>query len=90
MGGENLKGFDTSDGMTYIYGNPSAFVDFWPLINPTKLPGTTEVQNQEEVLWTRGSLGLNDFAGGASNGRFGFVGFDLQKPALGHKNPTSF
>ncbi|GLH58189.1 polysaccharide lyase family 8 super-sandwich domain-containing protein [Helicobacter ailurogastricus] len=82
MDGENLKGFDTSDGMTYIYGDPKAFVDFWPLVNPTKLPGTTEVQNQEVVVWRRGSLGLNDFAGGASDGHFGFVGFDLQKPGF--------
>ncbi|BCZ19502.1 hyaluronate lyase [Helicobacter sp. NHP19-012] len=80
MNGENLKGFDTSDGMTYIYGSPRAFVDFWPLVDSTKLPGTTEVQNQEVVVWHRGSLGLNDFAGGASNGRVGFVGLDLQKP----------
>ncbi|CCM12033.1 polysaccharide lyase family 8 super-sandwich domain-containing protein [Helicobacter heilmannii] len=80
INGENLKGFDTSDGMTYIYGSPRAFVDFWPLVDFTKLPGTTEVQNQEVVVWRRGSLGLNDFAGGASDGRFGFVGLDLQKP----------
>ncbi|WP_121756580.1 polysaccharide lyase family 8 super-sandwich domain-containing protein [Helicobacter felis] len=79
MNGENLKGFDTSDGMTYIYGDSKAFVDYWPLVNPTKLPGTTELAHQEEIIQRRGNLGVQSFAGGAANGHYGFVGLDLQK-----------
>ncbi|WP_233709708.1 polysaccharide lyase family 8 super-sandwich domain-containing protein [Helicobacter salomonis] len=79
MNGENLKGFDSSDGMSYIYGDANAFIDFWPLVNPTKLPGTTELKGQEEVLQRRGNLGLQSWAGGASNRIYGFVGMDLQK-----------
>ncbi|BEG56770.1 hypothetical protein NHP21005_04580 [Helicobacter sp. NHP21005] len=91
MNGENLKGFDTSDGMTYIYGDPRAFVDFWPLVNPTKLPGTTEVQNQEVVVWRRGSLGLNDFAGGGqAMGTLALWALICKSRSLERKSPISF
>lgn len=44
---ENLRGWHTSDGMTYIYNNDlSQYSDnFWPTVNSYRLPGTTVEQN---------------------------------------------
>ncbi|MEB8340898.1 polysaccharide lyase 8 family protein [Streptomyces endophyticus] len=42
--GENLHGWYTGDGMTYLYDGDDldAFGDgFWPTVNPYRLPGTT-------------------------------------------------
>ncbi|MFD9032745.1 polysaccharide lyase 8 family protein [Streptomyces sp. NPDC059567] len=41
--GENLHGWYTGDGMTYLYdGDRAQFSDdFWPTVNPYRLPGTT-------------------------------------------------
>ena len=34
MNGENIKGWYTGDGMTYIYGkDSSAFTEFWPTVD---------------------------------------------------------
>lgn len=42
MNGENLKGFHTSDGMTYLYNDLEQFAGgFWPTVDPYRLPGTT-------------------------------------------------
>ena len=43
--GENLHGWFTGDGMTYLYlGNPDTQFtgDFWPTVDAYHLPGTTE------------------------------------------------
>ena len=38
MNGENLKGWFTGDGMTYIYGNDSsAYTEFWPTVDMLSL-----------------------------------------------------
>lgn len=43
MNGENLKGWHTGDGMTYMYNNDLSQYneDFWATVNPYRLPGTT-------------------------------------------------
>lgn len=43
MNNENRRGFHTGDGMTYLYnGDQGQFSgDFWPTVNPYRLPGTT-------------------------------------------------
>lgn len=40
---ENIKGFHTGDGMTYLYNadNGQYSDDFWPTVNPYRLPGIT-------------------------------------------------
>ncbi|HTM51525.1 MAG TPA: polysaccharide lyase 8 family protein [Bryobacteraceae bacterium] len=42
---ENLRGWHTGDGMTYLYtGDLLQFADsFWPTVDPQRLPGTTVV-----------------------------------------------
>ncbi|MGG1555600.1 polysaccharide lyase family 8 super-sandwich domain-containing protein [Paenibacillus ferrarius] len=40
--GENLKGWYTSVGMTYLYNkDPLQFTDYWATVNKYRLPGTT-------------------------------------------------
>ena len=43
MNQENLKGYHTSDGMTYLYnGDTTQYSSgFWATVNPNRLPGTT-------------------------------------------------
>ncbi len=80
MNGENLKGFYTSDGMTYIYGgSKDPFMDYWVSADMFKLPGTTEIMQAYSDPGTpkRGKLSPNAWVGGASNGDYGFVGMDF-------------
>ncbi|WP_120951974.1 polysaccharide lyase family 8 super-sandwich domain-containing protein [Helicobacter sp. L8] len=89
MNGENLKGFDTSDGMTYIYGRDArAFIDYWPLVDPFKLPGTTENTTQEPP--SKGKLSSQTWVGGVSNGHYGFVGMDFRSGDLRAKKSYLF
>lgn len=43
INGENLKGWHTGEGMTYLYNNDlNQFADlFWPTVDKHRLPGTT-------------------------------------------------
>ncbi|WP_162515467.1 polysaccharide lyase family 8 super-sandwich domain-containing protein [Aeromonas sobria] len=42
MNDENRKGWFTGDGATYIYNTDlSQYTDYWPLINPYHIAGTT-------------------------------------------------
>ncbi len=43
INGENLKGWHTSDGMLYLYNNDLSHfgANFWPTVNPKRMPGTT-------------------------------------------------
>ncbi|WP_156285912.1 polysaccharide lyase 8 family protein [Oceanivirga salmonicida] len=82
MNGENLKGWHTGDGMTYIYTkDSSSFSDFWPTVNMLKLPGTTESKNEridksgERRVFSK--LTPKKWVGGSTNKTFGFVGMDF-------------
>lgn len=82
MNKENLKGWYTGDGMTYIYTNNSSdFVEYWPTINPLRLPGTTESINERvnstgERRLTK-DLSPKTWVGGADNGSEAFIGMDF-------------
>lgn len=43
MNDENLRGYHSGDGMTYLYGlDQGQFADaFWPTVDPNRLPGIT-------------------------------------------------
>jgi hyaluronate lyase len=42
MNGENKRGWYTSIGTTYLYnGDLNYYQDFWPTVNPYRMPGTT-------------------------------------------------
>lgn len=82
MNNENLRGFYTGDGMTYIYANDSsAFIEYWPTINPLLIPGTTELDiprsdasGEKRVL---NNLSKIEFAGGSTNNNIASIGFDF-------------
>ena len=65
INGENLHGWHTGDGMTYLYtADLTQFSDgFWPTVDPQRLPGTTVVAGQTERT---NRTGGSPIAGGAS------------------------
>ncbi|MFJ2931686.1 polysaccharide lyase 8 family protein [Streptomyces sp. NPDC087219] len=83
--GENLHGWYTGDGMTYLYDgdDPSAFGDgFWPTVDPYRLPGTTVDTRVRADLGTSPGTSTyrptNAVAGGAAlDGRFGAAAMEL-------------
>jgi len=79
---ENLNGWFTGDGMTYLYvgsGETQFSGDFWPSVDPYFLPGTTV----ETTILTNGAGGDHQFTdqnwvGGASvAGSYGVAGMSL-------------
>ncbi|MFI6876999.1 polysaccharide lyase 8 family protein [Streptomyces sp. NPDC050400] len=83
--GENLHGWYTGDGMTYLYDGDDldAFGDgFWPTVDPRRLPGTTVDTRPRTDLGTGGGTGTfrptNAVAGGAVlDGRYGAAAMEL-------------
>ena len=79
MNGENLRGWFTGDGMTYIYGNDSsAYTEFWPTVDMYHLPGVT---NSLKVRGDRsgerrGITTPKAWVGGVNNGEI-FIGMDM-------------
>ncbi|MGD6747788.1 polysaccharide lyase 8 family protein [Streptomyces sp. BH106] len=83
--GENLHGWYTGDGMTYLYDGDDldAFGDdFWPTVNPYRLPGTTVDTRTRADLGTGAGTGTfrpkNAVAGGAVlDGQYGAAAMEL-------------
>ncbi|HEX6683174.1 MAG TPA: polysaccharide lyase 8 family protein, partial [Candidatus Limnocylindrales bacterium] len=79
--GENVRGWHTSNGMTYYWGNTwgnGQYSDaFWPTVDPYRLPGTTvsrkPLPNAAGPAWG-GLMPANNWASGASDGEFSVVG----------------
>ena len=78
---ENLHGWHSGDGMTYLYtGDLTQFSDgFWPTVDPQRLPGTTVVAGS---MPRPNQPGANPVAGGATLDGYSAVMMDLQ-PAGG-------
>ncbi|MBI5380777.1 MAG: polysaccharide lyase 8 family protein [Opitutae bacterium] len=80
INGENLKGWYTSDGMTYLYNaDLTQFTDsFWPTVNPRRLPGTTVDATQTRANASgQSTTPTYNWVGGASLGRYGAAGMQL-------------
>jgi hyaluronate lyase len=62
---ENLAGWHTGDGMTYLYTSDlTQFSDtFWPTVDPQRLPGTTVIAGSTA---RQSQLGGSNAVGGAS------------------------
>ncbi|MBL1119709.1 polysaccharide lyase 8 family protein [Streptomyces sp. 110] len=83
--GENLHGWYTGDGMTYLYDGDDldAFGDaFWPTVDAYRLPGTTVDTRTRADLGTGGGTDTfrpkNAVAGGAVlDARFGAAAMEL-------------
>lgn len=71
---ENLKGWHTADGMTYLYGPDNGqYTDaFWPTVDPYRLPGITVdtrrlpemagVRSRPDSEWVGGAVLADEFA----------------------------
>lgn len=83
--GENLHGWYTGDGMTYLYTGDDLgqFNDgFWPTVDPYRLPGTTVDTRPRADLGTGSGTSTycpgNAVAGGAVlDGRYGAAAMEL-------------
>ncbi|MGX4599657.1 polysaccharide lyase family 8 super-sandwich domain-containing protein [Faecalimicrobium sp. JNUCC 81] len=83
MNKENLKGYHTADGMTYLYnGDVEQFSKgFWPTVNPKRLPGTTvdTVALYDEASGSK-VVSDKDWVGGSViDGKYGASGMYLDK-----------
>jgi len=90
INGENLHGWHTGDGMTYLYnGDLTQFSeDFWPTVNPYRLPGTTVVTRPRADGEGQSQIANpTPWVGGASlMGMYGAVGMDLFSDIGGRKS----
>ncbi|MDR6550787.1 polysaccharide lyase family 8 super-sandwich domain-containing protein [Paenibacillus qinlingensis] len=77
---ENLKGWYTGDGMTYLYNHDlSQFSnDFWPTVNKYRLPGVTVDTMTRTNSSGSSYLSSKDWVGGTSIlGTYGTTGMEL-------------
>ena len=76
---ENLHGWYTADGMTYLYNSDQMQFDdcFWPTINPYRLPGTTVDTQTRANSSGAGTRGAYNWVGGAALGAWGAAGMQL-------------
>ena len=84
---ENLHGWYTGYGMTYIYNADQTQFDdcFWPTVNPYQLPGTTvDTQFRAALVPANGYsssgsafLGTNNWVGGATLNNWGAAGMQM-------------
>ncbi|MEU6717749.1 polysaccharide lyase 8 family protein [Nonomuraea sp. NPDC046802] len=80
INGENPHGWYTGDGMTYLYTSDLGQFghDFWPTVDPYRLPGITADDRRREDLSFRAYRPANAMAGGAVlEGRFGAAAMEL-------------
>lgn len=78
---ENLKGWYTGDGMTYLYTNPSDYAfNFWPTVDPHRLPGITVDRCTSRPDSLGSSKSSNTWVGGVSlGGLYGTAGMDFRQ-----------
>ncbi len=74
---ENLKGWHTGDGMTYLYNTDlTQFSEtFWPTVDPQRLPGTTVIAGSTA---RQSQLGGSNVVGGTSIDGYSSVMMQLQ------------
>ncbi|MBB5774643.1 polysaccharide lyase 8 family protein [Nonomuraea jabiensis] len=80
INGENLRGWYTGDGMTYLYTSDlGQFGEgFWPTVDPYRLPGTTVDDRERADLSFRVHCPPGAWAGGAVlGGRYGAAAMEL-------------
>ncbi|MGY0395593.1 polysaccharide lyase family 8 super-sandwich domain-containing protein [Fusobacterium sp. SYSU M8A802] len=82
MNGENIKGWYTGDGMTYIYGKDSStYTEFWPTVDMYHLPGVTNSINKmgdkAGERRVKALVSPKAFVGGVEAKDSAFVGMDM-------------
>ncbi|MEK3884968.1 polysaccharide lyase family 8 super-sandwich domain-containing protein [Paenibacillus sp. PL2-23] len=75
---ENIKGWHTADGMTYLYNADQDHYsnDFWPTVNSYRLPGTTV--NQNSTVSQSRTSSKNWVGGTQLQQTYGVSGMELQ------------
>jgi hyaluronate lyase len=79
--GENVNGWHTGEGMLYLYNSDLTQFDddFWPTVDPRRLPGTTiDVNQVREPASGQSKAPPTAWVGGASLGACGAAGMQLQ------------
>ncbi len=78
---EGLKNHHLGDGANFISQSGKEYYNIFPVYDWQRIPGTTVVQKKElpnpEKIQQAGSM---VFAGGATDGKYGVVGFDFISP----------
>ncbi|NUR85766.1 MAG: polysaccharide lyase 8 family protein [Nonomuraea sp.] len=81
MNRENLRGWYTGDGMTYLYTDDLTHWndDLWPTIDPYRLPGTTvDTRRRRDLPHGKRRLPPTGWAGGAHlDGQYGVAAMKL-------------
>ncbi|KEI16602.1 polysaccharide lyase family 8 super-sandwich domain-containing protein [Clostridium haemolyticum] len=80
MNSENKNGWHTTDGMTYLYNSDlTQYSDnFWPTINPYRIPGTTVDTIKMIPEKACGITSTKDWVGGVSLHNYGSNGMEFQ------------
>ncbi|GAA2758738.1 polysaccharide lyase 8 family protein [Actinopolymorpha rutila] len=65
---ENLRGWLTADGATYLYDHQVDHYNdaFWPTVDPYRIPGTTVDVRERTPMEGRGYLNPQDWVGGTT------------------------
>ncbi|MGG1516148.1 polysaccharide lyase family 8 super-sandwich domain-containing protein [Paenibacillus oryzisoli] len=77
---ENVKGWYTGDGMTYLYNSDLGQFsdDFWPTVNPYRLPGTTVDTQTRSNSSGQSYVSSKNWVGGTEViGTYGVQGMEL-------------
>jgi hypothetical protein len=91
INGENLHGWFTGDGVTYVYNNDLSQLsdDFWATVDPYALPGTTVETTPRANGAGQSYLSSKPWVGGATLFTNGAAGMDLNpysSPLSGKKS----
>jgi len=78
---EGLLNHHRGDGANHLTRTGDEYLDIWPVYDYQKIPGATILQKPElpapEAIQ---KLGLTDFVGAATDGRYGAAAFDFRSP----------
>ncbi len=76
---EGLLNHHRGDGANHIYTHGAEYDDISPVLDYQRIAGTTAVQKESLPHHNQiKKLGLTDFVGAATNGKYGVVGFDFK------------
>jgi chondroitin AC lyase len=77
MNNENKKGYYVPFGTTMIMVSGDEYFNIYPIWDWARIPGVTSPYKSSLPNMPTYIKGTTDFAGGASNGKYGAAGFDL-------------
>ncbi|WP_149273157.1 polysaccharide lyase family 8 super-sandwich domain-containing protein [Pareuzebyella sediminis] len=76
---EGLLNHYRGDGANHISVNGDEYYNIWPVYDYRKIPGTTTVQSAKMPVPEKiAKLGITDFVGAVTDGKYGAVAFDFK------------